>query len=142
MSAHATRGRQRSRDLLIKAVYQWQIAGGSAEELLAEYEAREEFAKIDQIHFRLILESLLAAPEEFDKIIATYAKRGTEQLDTVARAVLLASLTEMTHCGDVPTKVVINEAINLAKRYAAADSFRFINAVLDKASKEIRASRD
>ncbi len=124
--------------MLVKALYQWQIAGGTAEDLLSQFAERDDFARVDQTHFRSILEASLNRSGEFEKIIASYAKRGPEQLDTVGRAVLLSAIAEMSDCPDVPTNVVINEAVNLAKRYAAADSYKFVNAVLDKAAKEIR----
>ncbi len=140
MSARANRGRQKSRDLLVKAVYQWQIANGAAEDLLDQYEELEEFGASDQAHFRLILESVLTRFDEFAEVVARHAERGAEQLDTVGRAVLLMGLAELAACTDVPTNVVINEAIDLAKRYAAADSYKFVNAVLDKAAREMRSA--
>lgn len=125
--------------MLVKAVYQWQIADSLEQELLSQYESLEDFAKIDQSYFRSVLSALMAAPRQFDLLIAKYSERGIEPLDYVGRAVLLVALTELRHCEQVPRNVVINEAINLAKRYAAADSYRFINAILDKAAEELRA---
>jgi N utilization substance protein B len=75
-----------------------------------------------------------------DAIIARLAARGVDQLDAVGRAILLLALAELKYRDDVPTKVVINEGVELAKRYGATDSFRFVNAVLDKASRELRAA--
>jgi transcription antitermination protein NusB len=75
-----------------------------------------------------------------DVIIAKYATRGIEQLDAVGRAILLLGLAELKFREDVPSKVVINEAVELAKRYGAAESFKFVNAVLDKSSRDLRAA--
>ena len=61
----------------------------------------------------------------------------SDQLDAVGRGILWLGLAELKHRPDVPTKVVINEAVNLAKRYGATDSFKFVNAVLDKTVKEM-----
>jgi N utilization substance protein B len=136
----ATRARQRSRDLLVRALYQWQIAGTPGETLIAELEADGKLAKLDEQHFRLLLDAVLENAESLDAIIAGHAARGLDQLDAVGRAVLLMALAELRYCADVPTKVVINEAVELAKRYGATDSFRFVNAVLDKAAREIRSA--
>jgi transcription antitermination protein NusB len=73
-----------------------------------------------------------------DTIIARQAARGIETLDAVGRAILLLGLAELKFRDDVPSKVVINEAIELAKRYGPTDSFKFVNAVLDKSSRELR----
>lgn len=128
------RSRQRSRELLLQALYQWQLAGGGERELLVEFEAKPEFASCDRSYFRQLLGVVLNESEALDEVIATLAVRAVEQLDAVGRAVLLLALAELKHRPDVPKRVVINEAVELAKRYGAADSYRFVNAVLDKAA--------
>jgi transcription antitermination protein NusB len=133
----ATRARQRARELLIKALYQWQLAGHSQTELLEQYSVLPEFAKIDQIYFRQLLGVVLDDSAALDVLISRHAVRAIEQLDEVGRAILLLAMAELKTRADVPTKVIINEAVNLAKRYGAMDSFRFVNAVLDKTSKEL-----
>jgi N utilization substance protein B len=134
--------RQRARGLLIKALYQWQLAGHSCEELLAQYSALAEFSRIDQVFFEDLLARVLNDADALDQVIAEYADRGLSQLDAVARAILLLSLAELKFRDDVPVKVVIDEAVKLAKRYGATDSYRFINAVLDKAAKRLRESTE
>jgi N utilization substance protein B len=132
------KSRQRARGLLVKALYQWQLAGHGYDELLEQFAEFAEFARIDQIYFRDVLRTVLEDTESLDRLIAGLAVRKLDQLDAVGRAVLLLALAELKHRLDVPTKVVINEGVELAKRYGAADSFRFVNAVLDKASKTLR----
>jgi N utilization substance protein B len=131
--------RERARGLLIKALYQWQLAGHSQEELLAQYTALAEYGRIDQAYFDDLLARVLAEAPSLDAIIAGLADRGIDQLDAVGRAILLLALAELRFRGDVPVKVVINEAVELAKRYGPADSYRFVNAVVDKAAKTLRA---
>jgi N utilization substance protein B len=133
----ATRARQRARELLIKALYQWQLAGHTMTELIEQYSVLPEFAKIDQIYFRQLLGAVLDDSVALDALISRHAVRAIEQLDAVGRAILLLAMAELKTRADVPTKVIINEAVNLAKRYGATDSFRFVNAVLDKTSKEL-----
>jgi len=133
--------RQQARNLLVQALYQQQLAEHEYSELVSQFEARPEFSGIDQIYFRDVLRSVLGDLEALDRTIAELASRSLDQLDSVGRAVLRLGLAELHHRADVPTKVVINEAVELAKRYGAADSYKFVNAVLDKASKRI-AERD
>lgn len=132
-----TRARQRARELLIKALYQWQLAGHDAAELTAQFRAQPDFERCDAEYFDTLLAAVLEQHVELDQLIARYAARGLEQLDAVGRAILLLALAELKTRGDVPTKVVINEAVELAKRYGAADSFKFVNAVLDKSAREL-----
>lgn len=134
----AAKSRHRARALLIKALYQWQLAGHDYDVLIAQYSALAEFERIDQDYFRALLRHVLDDYESLDRIIAALAVRKLDQLDAVGRAILLVALAELKHRADVPTKVAINEGIELAKRYGAADSFRFVNAVLDKAAKDLR----
>ena len=134
--------RERARALLIKALYQWQLADHDYDELIAQYSALAEFGRIDREYFRDLLSRVLEQSAAFDVLIGEYADRGLDQVDAVGRAVLLLAMTELKYRRDVPVKVVINEAIELAKRYGAADSYRFINAVIDKAASTLRPSAE
>lgn len=135
---HPMRARQRARELLVQALYQWQLARHEPDELLAQFRARPEFERIDQAYFQKLLTGVAADVAALDELIAQHADRDPGQLDAVGRAVLLLSLAELRTCADVPTKVIINEAVELAKRYGPADSFRFVNAVLDGVAKNMK----
>lgn len=138
----AAGSRERARGLLIKALYQWQLAGHTRDELLAQYAELAEFGRVDQDYFRDLLERVLAEAPAFDALIAELADRGLDRLDAVGRGVLLLALAELKFREDVPVKVVINEAVELAKRFGAADSYKFVNAVVDRAAKTLRPSAD
>jgi N utilization substance protein B len=132
------RARHLSRELLVKALYQWQIAAHSVAELTAQYSALADFAKCDRDFFAELLTVTIAEAPALDVLIARQAARGLEQLDAVGRALLLLGLAELKLRADVPTKVVINEYVELAKRYGATDSYKFVNAVLDRSARELR----
>jgi N utilization substance protein B len=134
--------RHRARALLVKALYQWQLAGHDYDELVEQYSTMAEFGRVDQDYFRELLLCVLDDVETLDRVIAAHAGRKLDQLDAVGRAVLLIALAELKHRAEVPTKVAINEAIELAKKYGATASFKFVNAVLDKAAKELRGQGD
>ena len=132
------RARHLARELLVKALYQWQLAGHSIAELSAQFAAHEDFERSDRDFFGQLLAVTIENAPALDTIIARQAARGLEQLDAVGRSILLLGLAELKFRDDVPSKVVINEAVELAKRYGPADSFKFVNAVLDKSSRELR----
>jgi len=128
------RSRQGARDLLIKALYQWQLTEHTEQELLEQFASTPEFPYVDQAYFEKLLKAVITDVDCLDEIIAAEADRDIRQLDPVGRAVLLLALEELRVRLDVPTKVVINEAVELAKRYGPVDCFRFVNAVLDRAA--------
>lgn len=128
------RARRGARELLVKALYQWQIAGSSEAELHEQFAAEPEFARADRAYFRALLTAILADADALESILAARADRDLAELDAVGRAILYLALEELRSRPDVPTKVIINEAIELAKRYGALDAHRFVNAVLDKAA--------
>jgi N utilization substance protein B len=133
------RARHLARQLLVKALYQWQIAGHSVAELSAQFAADEDFEASDRDFFGQLLAVTIESAPALDTIIARQAARGLEQLDAVGRAILLLGLAELKFREDVPSKVVINEAVELAKRYGATDSYKFVNAMLDRTARELRA---
>ncbi len=133
-SSSHRRARHGARDLLVKALYQWQLAETSEPGLRAQFAAMPEYERIDQAYFVDVLGHVMAEAVDLDAIIAAHADRNAAQQDAVGRAILLIALAELRRRPDVPTKVVINEAVELAKRYGPVASYRFVNAVLDKAA--------
>lgn len=133
------RARRGARDLLVKALYQWQLAETSETGLRAQFATMPEYDRVDQSYFAEVLGLVMADVADLDAIIATYANRDSTQQDAVGRAILLIALAELGQRPDVPTKVVINEAVELAKRYGPVDSHRYVNAVLDKAAAKMPA---
>jgi N utilization substance protein B len=122
----------------VKALYQHQLAGHSCAELMAQFSTWAEYARIDQAYFGALLDQVLSQTSALDALIVAQADRGLEQLDPVDRAVLWLALTELMRRPDVPVKVVINEAVELAKRYGPVSGFRFVNAVLDRVAADLR----
>jgi N utilization substance protein B len=132
--------RHLARELLVKALYQWQIAGHNVAEISAQFAAHDDFARCDRDFFGELLAVIVDDVAALDAIIARQATRGLDHLDAVARAILLLGLAELKFRQDVPSKVVINEAVELAKRYGSTDSYKFVNALLDKISRELRGA--
>ncbi|HTE39232.1 MAG TPA: transcription antitermination factor NusB [Steroidobacteraceae bacterium] len=135
-----TRGRSVARKCAMQVLYQWQLTRHSADELLKQYLGSEELAAADAEYFSELVNECTSRKEEFDLAIAEHADRPVEQLDLVEHAILLIGFYELTSRLDVPYKVVINEAVDLSKRFGATDGHRYINAVLDKAARVKRAA--
>lgn len=131
-------GRHGARRLLLQALYQSQIAGHDSVELRRQFDDTDEFAAADGAYFHLLLDEILNATGALDRRIDALADRPIAQIDPVERAVLWIGMAELESHPDVPVKVVINEAVEIAKEFGAQDSYRYINAILDKASGELR----
>lgn len=132
--------RGRARELLVQALYQRQITGHDLRELRVQFKGRPEYERVDQEYFDAALASICDHSEEIEKDIDEFADRPIEQLDPVERSILLLGYYEFQSAPDVPYRVVINEAVNLAKRFGAEDGHKYVNAVLDRASKKLRSA--
>lgn len=120
-------------------MYQWQLAESTVSDLVQQFTANKR-RPVDTEHFERILDYVVKNTAALDAVIGNYAVRSLDHLDEIGRSLLLVALAEITVCEDVPTKVAINESVELAKRYGAQDSYKFVNALLDKAARELRAS--
>ncbi len=134
------RGRHGARRLLVQALYQRQLGGHSAAELLDQFSTSREFRGIDTGYFRALIGEIISSEKSLDGLIEGAADRPVSQLDPVERGVLWLGLAELRDHPDVPARVVIDEAVQLAKEFGAQDSFRYVNAVLDTMASRLRPS--
>ena len=123
--------RRRARRLLVQALYQQQLAGSDADEILAQFCRREEYGHADSEFFTDLLRAATARREELDREISAASDIPVERIDPVERAVLWSALAEMQGRG-TRRAVVINEAVDLAREFGADQGYRFVNAVLDR----------
>lgn len=140
--AAQTGARSRAREMIVQSLYQMQITGTSEADLLAQFHERPGFARIDQRYFDEVLSGICRSVAELEKSIDKLADRPLSQLDPVERGILLLGVYELKEKLDVPFKVVINEAVNIAKRFGAIDGHKYINALLDRAVKEFRPASE
>jgi len=136
----AGRARSLSRKLAMQALYQWQLTGHSAAELRNQYAGEEGFGAADADYFRELLTGVTEGAAALDATLGELIDRPVAQLDPVERAVLLIGLYELGHSLEVPYRVVINEGVELAKRFGATEGHKFVNAVLDRAARSLRAT--
>lgn len=132
--------RAAARKLLVQAIYQWQLARVPAAELEAQYASAPDFAKADRDYFLTALGAICAEGSGIDEELARHSDIEPSRLDPVEHSVLALGLWELMNRPEVPYRVVINEGIELAKRFGATDGHRFVNAVLDRASRAHRGA--
>jgi N utilization substance protein B len=121
-------------------MYQAQISGTPGDELLAQFRDRREYERVDPDYFAELLGELVSAADDLDADIAELADRPFEQLDPVEIAVLRVGLIELRSHPEVPYRVVINEGVDLARRFGAEDGHKYVNAILDRAARKHRAA--
>jgi N utilization substance protein B len=139
-AARGSRARSIARKLAMQALYQWQLAQQPAVEIKQQYLEDEESAGVDEEHFTELLTQCIAQQEAITGALKPYIDRPLDQLDPVESAILMIGMYELRERLDIPYRVVINEAVDLCKRFGATDAHKYINAVLDRAAKEIRAA--
>ena len=137
-SSHA---RVRARRTAVQACYQWLINKQPVAAVIKEFENdRVELKKADKDYFRDLLEGINRCSEELDDNIKTLLDRPLQELDTVEHAILMLAVYELLHHPELPWRVIVNEAVDLAKMFGAEQSYKYINGVLDKAARRLRAS--
>ncbi|NQY62958.1 MAG: transcription antitermination factor NusB [Alteromonadaceae bacterium] len=130
--------RRKARELAVQAIYSWQLSHNSVTDIEANFLTENKSRRFDIPYFQQLLRGVTASASELDLAISPYVDRPIDGVDHVEKAILRVAIYELSDCRDVPYKVVINEAIELAKSFAADDSHKFVNGVLDKAVKLIR----
>jgi N utilization substance protein B len=134
----AKSARRRSREYALQGVYQWLVAGGDARAIGAQLAADDAFGKADAAFFDELLEGTIAAAPKLEAALAPALDRKPEELSPVERAVLLIGAYELRNRPDVPYRVAINEAVELAKSFGGTDGYKYVNGVLDKVAATLR----
>lgn len=134
------RARSQARLCAMQALYQWQLTQQSFTDIRAQFQERDEFRGADVEYFDELLRGCIDRQAELAEIVTQYADRPWEQLDPIERALLLVGTFELVSRFDVPYRVVVNEAVELSKKFGATDSYKYVNALLDKAARDRRAA--
>lgn len=130
--------RRKARELAVQAIYSWQISQNSVRDIEVNFITENSKRRFDIEYFQLLLRGVTGNVTELDLAISPHVDRPLDDIDHVEKAILRIAVFELSDCLDVPYRVIINEAIELAKLFAADDSHKFINGVLDKTVKLIR----
>jgi N utilization substance protein B len=130
--------RRKARELAVQAVYSWQLSQNNVAEIELNFLTDNSARRFDIPYFQQLFNGVTTNVGSIDDKIAPHVDRPLDDVDHVEKAVLRVAVYELTNCLDVPYRVIINEAIELAKSFAADDSHKFVNGVLDKVVKLVR----
>ena len=127
-----------ARKLAMQALYRWQINDAPWQDLVSEFATEEGMDRADGAYFREIVQGVHDDRAALDADLTAWMDRSPGLLDPIEHAVLLIGVFELKSRPEVPFRVVINEGISLAKRFGATDGHKFVNAVLDRAARQLR----
>ena len=131
--------RRKSRHYAMQALYQWKMSGSPLSQIEAEFRTDNDFSKVDGEYFHELLHEIPAQIDLLDEAIKpTLTDLELDEIGPIEHALLRMAVYELKERIDVPYKVVINEAVSLAKKFGPEDSHKFINAVLDRVVEQYR----
>lgn len=138
MSVSIAKGRSNARKKAMQALYQWHMSDNDLIEIETQFHQEQNMEKVDVDYFHDLLHKVPTEINSLDSLIAKYSDRNDEELDPIEQTILRLSSYEIVKRIDVPYKVVISEAISLAKTFGSDKSHAFVNSILDKLAKEFR----
>ena len=134
----ARSARRRSREFAMQGLYQWLLSGESGGAIQAHIESSPGFERADRDHFEALLHGVIREAEEIDRLILPFLDREVAHLSPVERATMMIGCYELLRHQEIPYRVVINEAVELAKSFGGTDGYKYVNGVLDKLAGTIR----
>jgi N utilization substance protein B len=133
-----TGSRRGSRGLALQGLYQWLVNASDADDILAQIRDMDGYAKADQAYLKLLVQGVVFNADALRERIRPYLDRPTKNLSPIEHALLLMAACELSTQPETPYRVVINEAVELAKSYGGTDGHKYVNGVLDKLAAELR----
>ncbi len=131
--------RRKARHYAMQALYQWQISRNALRDIEQQFRGEYDFSQVDLEFFQEILHEVPAQVGALEELIAPHLDRPIKELTPIELSLLRMGTYELANRIDVPFKVVINEAVSLAKKFGAAESHKYINGVLDNLAKQLRS---
>jgi len=130
--------RRRAREYALQGLYQWLVGGHDVAAIEGHLMESEGFDKADVAHFREILHGATESADSLRAEFARFIDRDLKELSPVEHAILLIGVYELKHRLEIPYRVVINEAVELAKSFGGTEGFKYVNGVLDKVAAALR----
>ena len=134
----ARSARRRSRELAVQGLYQWLLSREDAGAIEAHLTGAHEFAKADREHFQALLHGVIRDADDLHAAITPALDRPVAELSPVEHATLLVGSYELLRHPEIPYRVVINEAVELAKTFGGTDGYKYVNGVLDRVAARLR----
>jgi N utilization substance protein B len=137
--------RRRARELAVQGVYEWLVGGQDAAAIeghLLETRGAQGYeeleARADMAHYRELLHGAIDGAGTLRAHFAPHLDRDVAALSPVEHGILLLATYELAHRPEIPYRVVINEAVELAKSFGGTEGFKYVNGVLDKVAAQLR----
>lgn len=130
--------RRLAREYAVQALYQWQLSQPTLDELLQQFPEEHDFSAADREYWQRLVEKSIVEVQQIDEAIIPCITRPLKDINPVELAILRVATSELLFSLEVPYKVVINEAVELAKHFGSNESHRFVNAAMDKLAKDHR----
>ncbi len=140
MAKVAKGSRSKARQAAVQAIYQWQLTQQAPGDIESHFINDHELSGVDLEYFHHLVREVPLRLHELDDHLTPYLDREINEIDPVERAILRIGAYEFEFHPEVPYKVVLNEAVELAKTFGAEHGHRFVNAVLDKVAAKLRAT--
>lgn len=134
------KARHNARHYAVQALYQHHIAGTAMNDIENEFIHHQIDKKIDLAYFKELIHGTQEQQEALDNEMRPFLGRPFEEIDAIELAVMRLAIYELKHRPDVPYRVVINEALELTKKFGSVEGFKFVNGVLDRVAKKIRTT--
>lgn len=131
--------RHRARELAMQGIYQWRVTAGEVAKIEKQIQSEKNIGRFDNELFSKLLRGVLGHHADLDALVSPHLDRPLDELSPVEYAVLMLGAFELSQHLEVPYKVVINEAVELAKTFGGIDGHKFVNGVLDKLAPQLRA---
>jgi N utilization substance protein B len=130
--------KHKARQLALQGLYQWQVTAQDPDDIIKQFVADENSRTFDVAYFPDLLTGVVLNLDDIDSRLSPLLNRGIEQVDMVERAILRLGVYEFLFHPEIPYRVVINEAVELAKVFGAEQGHRYVNGILDKLSASLR----
>lgn len=130
--------RRLAREYAVQALYQWHLSQPMLDELLQQFPEEHDFSAADREYWQRLVEKSIVEVQQVDEVIAPCITRPLKDVNPVELAILRIATSELLFFLEVPYKVIINEAVELAKHFGSTESHRFVNAAMDKLAKTRR----
>ena len=135
---HAIRGKRRARRLALQALYQWLMSKHELSEIETQFRVANNMDKVDIDYFCRLLYDIPKSLQAIEESFTPFLDIAIESLNPIELTILRLSSYELLYCLDLPYRVVLDEAVTLAKEFGSQDGHRFVNGVLNKLAKQVR----
>jgi N utilization substance protein B len=132
------KARRRARKLALQALYQWQMSAEEPSIIEAQFHVINDMEKINVAYFHRLLHDIPAQLAALQTAFSPFLDRPIEQLNPIELTILRISTFELIHCLDLPSLIILDEAVSLAKEFGSQDGFRYVNGVLNHLARQQR----